>query len=171
MNLYYLDTLLTGNDDYLMPTDSVSSNYYTTFITFDFDGNETERHIICKGLTDTNGNILTSRITHGIDFDKMSAQMLSSENFNIDADGNILVVRSVHEDYINGRYCDTCEGGYYYWGIDKGTIGSIMIVVDGTHTLTYPVLYPTALWNQQIIKFSPHFDSLIGAIYIYLIQH
>ena len=167
MNLYYLDTLLTGNDDYLMPTDSVSSNYYTTFITFDFDGNETERHIICKGLTDTNGNILTSRITHGIDFDKMSAQMLSSENFNIDADGNILVVRSVHEDYINGRYCDTCEGGYYYWGIDKGTIGSIMIVVDGTHTLTYPVLYPTALWNQQIIKFSPHFDSLIGAIYIF----
>ena len=58
-NLYYLDTLLTGNDDYLMPTDSVSGTNYTAFITFDFDGNATERHLVSVGYFDSNGNALT----------------------------------------------------------------------------------------------------------------
>ena len=44
-NLYYLDTLLTGNDDYLMSTDSVSRKH-NAFISFDLDGNVTEQHFV-----------------------------------------------------------------------------------------------------------------------------
>ena len=167
-NLYYLDTLLTGNDDYLMPTDSVVSSNYTAFITLDLDGNEIERHLVCVGFIDTNGNALTERFVLGPAHpDQLCARGLTYEDFNVDNEGNIIVVRSVHADFWRGAHCDTCEGGYHYWGIDKGTIGALKIVVDGAHNLTYPIPYRTALWNQQIMKFSPHFDSIIDAIYIF----
>jgi len=35
LNLHYLDTLLAGNDDYLIPTDSVSSNSYRSYTIID----------------------------------------------------------------------------------------------------------------------------------------
>ena len=166
-NLYYLDTLLVGNDDYLMPTDSVSSSFYNAFISFDYDGNVTERHFVCVGFKDSNGNALTERFRIGIEYpDKLSAIPLSDRNFNIDSKGNIYVVRSVHTDRMAGvQPCDTCETPY--WSVDDGTIGTMQIVIDGTHYLTYHIQHPTALWNQQILKFSPHFDSLIDAIYMF----
>ena len=164
LNLYYLDTLLAGNDDYLMLTDSVSSNSYNAFITFDLNGNVTEQHFICVGFKDSNGNALTDRYRIGIEYpDKLSAIPLSDRNFNIDSEGNIYVVRSVHTDRMVGvRPCDTCETPY--WSVDDGTIGAMVIVVDGTYKLTYPIPYSTAMWNQQILKFSPHFKRLIDAI-------
>ena len=167
-NLYYLDTLLTGNDDYLMPTDSVVSSNYTAFVTLDLDGNAIERHLACVGFIDTNGNALTERFVLGSEYpDQLNARGLTYEDFNVDNEGNIIVVRSVQADFWRGTRCDTCEGGYYYWGIDKGTLGALKIVIDGTQNLLYPIPCRTALWNKQIMKFSPHFDSLIDAIYIF----
>ena len=167
-NLYYLDTLLTGNDDYLMPTDSVVSSNYTAFITLDLDGNAIERHLACVGFIDTNGNALTERFVLGSEHpDQLNARGLTYEDFNVDNEGNILVVRSVHQDFWRGLRCDTCEGGYHYWGVDKGTIRALKIVIDGTHNLFYPIPCRTALWNKQIMKFSPHFDNLIDAIYMF----
>ena len=167
LNLHYLDTLLAGNDDYLIPTDSVSSNSYNAFITLDLNGNVTEQHLICVGFKDSNGNALTERFRLGEPYqDKLSAIPLSDRNFNIDSEGNIYVVRSVHTDRMVGvRPCDTCETPY--WSVDDGTIGAMVIVVDGTYKLTYPIPYSTAMWNQQILKFSPHFNRLIDAIYMF----
>ena len=168
-NLYYLDTLLTGNDDYLMPTDSVTSTNYTAFITFDLDGNAIERHLVCVGFKDSNGNDITDRFRMGgssVYSDKLAARGLSYENFNVDSEGNIYVVRSVHMDNVIGALpCDTCER--LTWSISDGTIGALKIVVDGTHNLFYPIPSRTALWNQQIMKFSPHFDSLLDAVYMF----
>ncbi len=168
-NLYYLDTLLTGNDDYLMPTDSVTSTNYTAFITFDLDGNAIERHLVCVGFKDSNGNDITDRFRMGgssVYSDKLAARGLSYENFNVDSEGNIYVVRSVHMDNVIGALpCDTCER--LTWSISDGTIGALKIVVDGTHNLFYPIPSRTALWNQQIMKFSPHFDSLLDAVYLF----
>ena len=166
-NLYYLDTLLVGNDDYLMPTDSVSSSFYNAFISFDYDGNVTERHFVCVGFKDSNGNALTERFRIGIEYpDKLSAIPLSDRNFNIDSRGNIYVARRVHTDCMAGvQPCDTCETPY--WSVDDGTIGTMQIVIDGTHYLTYHIQQPTVLWNQQILKFFPHFDSLIDAVYMF----
>ena len=168
-NLYYLDTLLTGNDDYLMPTDSVTSTNYTAFITFDLDGNAIERHLVCVGFKDSNGNDITDRFRMGgssVYSDKLAARGLSYENFNVDSEGNIYVVRSVHMDNVIGALpCDTCER--LTWSISDGTIGALKIVVDGTHNLFYPIPSRTALWNQQILKFSPQFDSLLDAVYMF----
>ena len=158
-NLYYLDTLLTGNDDYLMPTDSVSDDNITAFITFDFDGNATERHLVSVGYLDSNGNALTNRTVFGAVYnDKLVAKPLSSESFNIDSEGNIYVIRIAN---------DMVTGASGSWRMDDGTISAMKIVDNGTHNLFYPIPYRTALWNQQIMKFSPHFDSLIGSVYMF----
>ena len=158
-NLYYLDTLLTGNDDYLMPTDSVSGTNYTAFITFDFDGNATERHLVSVGYLDSNGNALTGRMIRGSSAsDKLDVRPLSSESFNIDSEGNIYIIRLAN---------DIVTGANGSWRMDDGSISAMKIVVDGTHNLFYPIPYRTALWNYQIMKFSPHFDSLIDAVYMF----
>ena len=164
-DLYYLDTLITGNSDYLMPRDSVGRRQ-NGFITFDFDGNVTEQHFVCVGYMDSVGNTLTSRITRGTDLDQMTTNFLSGESFNIDANGNIYVIRSVHADYIIGPY-DASTNDYRMWRVDDGTIGALKIAVDGTHFLKYEIPRPTALWNQQVLKFSPHFDSLLDAVYMF----
>ncbi len=159
-NLYYLDTLLTGNDDYLMPTDSVSGTNYTAFITFDFDGNATERHLVSVGYLDSNGNALTNWTIFGTYYpDKLFVRPFSTESFNIDSEGNIYIIRAVAERVIGSNDLE--------WRLDDGTISALKIVVDGTHNLYYPIPYRTALWNRQILKFSPHFDSLIDAVYIF----
>ena len=158
-NLYYLDTLLTGNDDYLMPTDSVTDDNITAFITFDFDGNAIERHLVCVGYLDSTGNELTGSDIRGPSApDKLNVKPLSSECFNIDSEGNIYIIRSAS---------DMVTGSRGTWRMDDGTISAMKIVVDGTHNLFYPIPYRTALWNQQIMKFSPHFDSLIGSVYMF----
>ena len=169
MKLYYLDTLLTGNYDYLMPSDSVTiTEDFTAFITFDLDGNEVERHLVGVGYTDTNGNALTDRFRMGGGMaysDKLVVDEFSHESFNIDNEGNIYVLRNAM-DRIVGQYIDSI-GADQWWSIEDGTIGALKIVVDGTRYLTYPIPHPTAVWNQQLLKFSPHFDSLIGAVYMF----
>ena len=164
-DLYYLDTLITGNSDYLMPRDSVGRRQ-NGFITFDFDGNVTEQHFVCVGYTDSIGNVLTPRFMRGEGLDQMSTNLLSAESFNIDTDGNIYVIRSVHADYIIGPY-DASTNDYRMWRVDDGTIGAMRIAVDGTHFLKYEIPHPTSLCNQQILKFSPHFDSLLDALYMF----
>ena len=164
-NLYYLDTLLTGNDDYLMPTDSVGRKQ-NAFISFDLDGNVTEQHFVCVGYTDSIGNILTPRFIRGTNLDNMTTNLLTGESFNIDADGNIYVIRSVHADIVIGPY-DPNTADYRMWRVDDGTIGAMRIAVDGTHFLKYEIPHPTSLCNQQILKFSPHFDSLLDAVYMF----
>ena len=164
-DLYYLDTLITGNSDYLMPRDSVGRRQ-NGFITFDFDGNVTEQHFVCVGYTDSIGNVLTPRFMRGEGLDRMSTNLLSAESFNIDTDGNIYVIRSVHADYFIGPY-DASTNDYRMWRVDDGTIGAMRIAVDGTHFLKYEIPHPTSLCNQQILKFSPHFDSLLDAVYMF----
>ena len=164
-NLYYLDTLLTGNDDYLMSTDSVGRKQ-NAFISFDLDGNVTEQHFVCVGYTDSIGNILTPRFIRGTNLDNMTTNLLTGESFNIDADGNIYVIRSVHADIVIGPY-DPNTADYRMWRVDDGTIGAMRIAVDGTHFLKHEIPDPTSLSNQQILKFSPHFDSLLDAVYMF----
>ena len=47
-----------------------------------------------------------------------------------------------------------------------GGLSGYRFMVDGTRFLTFIPRYCTGWWNQQVLKFSPHFDSLIDATYI-----
>jgi hypothetical protein len=52
-----------------------------------------------------------------------------------------------------------------------GTIGALKIMVDGERPLFYHPDQRSARWNQQILKFAPHFDSLLSAVYVFDSTH
>ena len=159
--LYYLDTLLTSsNVGYLQSYDSTASPLTNGFITFRLDGSVAEQHFIELGYIDSTGRPLTIGL-YGQPTpapDALESTVLSSETFTIDNDGNIYIAR-LTKDYkyiLNERF-----------SIDDGTIATYKIMVDGSHPLLYPLEQPSALWNQQILKFSPHFDSLLATLFVF----
>ena len=159
--LYYLDTLLTSsNVGYLQSCDSTASPLTNGFITFRLDGSVAEQHFLELGYIDSTGRPLTVGLygqpTPALD--ALEATVLSSETFTIDNDGNIYLARRAN-DYMyihNERF-----------SIDDGSIATYKIMVDGSHPLLYPIEQPSALWNQQILKFSPHFDSLQASTFVF----
>ena len=158
-DLYYLDTLIPGNNSYPMPLDSVVREQATAFITFGNDGHVIEQHFLCVGWQDSTGRILTPRISgmSHIRQDGMHCIPLSNKTFVTDSVGNIYVLRSADDYY--GR--DTLQ-----WSIMDGSITALKILVDGVH----PIYCPTqrsSYHNLQILKFSPHFDSLIASTYVF----
>ena len=151
-NLYYLDTLLTGNNNYPILRDSIY--YYTgsvnTFITFRNDGTVIEQHFVCRGLLDTAGHLLTPRFMGRPEGgDGMYYESLSAESFCVDSIGNIYVLRKTNDSRSNPLTGEV-------WSIDSGSIRSLKIVVDGVHSFYCPVQRSSG-GNQQIIKFPPPF--------------
>ena len=163
-NLFYLDTLLTGNSNHLMPTDSIGEFTVNAFITFNMAGNVIEQHFLCVGWQDTNGNTLTPQFFGQSTMEKMFCRVLSSETFITDYDGNIYVLRTSNDYEVN---VSTGQE----WSIVDGTIGALKIMVDGERPLFYHPDQRSARWNQQILKFAPHFDSLLSAVYVFDSTH
>ena len=81
---------------------------------------------------------------------------LDAGHFDVDSRGNIYVVRRA-EDIV---YSDSLLH------FQNGGLSGYRFMVDGTRFLTHIPPYSTGRWNQQVLKFSPHFDSLLDASYI-----
>lgn len=150
--VYYLDTLIY-DENYFYPTDSIWPESNSAFITFDFDGNVTEQHFVSIGLLDTAGHPLGAE-----GFTYIYGQSGFAEKFAVDHSGNIYVAHQPGND----------QGEYQHniLSVEYGTIGAQVIYVDGVRHQTNPV-GPTQGYNRQILKFSPHFDSLLGSTYIF----
>ena len=147
--LYYLDTLLTSSET-LMSTDSIYNWWATAFITIGLDGSLLEQHFLQVTYLDSVGQpVRNGQVLYG--------DGLAAEHFDVDSRGNIYVVRHTQDDAFSGLdpmyFCDGGLSGYRF-------------MVDGTRFLTFIPRYCTGWWNQQVLKFSPHFDSLIDATYI-----
>ena len=97
--LYYLDTLLTGNNNnYPIPSDSLYKGIFNAFITFRNDGTVIEQHFLCRGLLDTTGHLLTPKYVERDTMDnRMYDEILSNESFCVDSVGNIYVLRMVND--------------------------------------------------------------------------
>ena len=153
--LYYLDTLLT-NEGEPIPVDSVVGKSIA-FITFDFDGKVTEQHFLHLGFMDSTGTAVTrGRMTLTND-DRVNGVSWGCDNLVVDHSGNIYITRYVSGDLnvVGNRLT-----------IENGGIGAEMFWVDGMRALVRPVS-PTRLWNIEILKFSPHFDSLLGGVFVW----
>ena len=149
MALYYLDTLLSTSE-FLMPTDSISNRGVTGFITLGLDGSLKEHHFLQVTYLDSVGQpVRNGQVLYG--------DGLAAEHFDVDSRGNIYVVRHTQDDAFSGL-----DPMYFY----DGGLSGYRFMVDGTRFLTHIPPYPTGWWNQQVLKFSPHFDSLIDATYI-----
>lgn len=147
-NVYYLDTLIQ-DQSYFHPTDSIWPAHNNAFITFDFDGNVTEQHFVSIGVLDELGNPMGYP-----GFTYIYGQGGFAQKFAVDHKGNIYVLHGMSSDQRSGH------------SVFNGNVSGQVIYVDGVRHQTNPV-GPTPTWSEyQIMKFSPHFDSLIGCTYI-----
>ena len=163
--VYYLDSIYTTAEG-LMPTDSMENHVITTtaFITLDLDGHVMEQHFLQLGYVDSTGATLRSCNTGGAPGDScIVTSPLSTEMFNLDAEGNIYVCRRAADIY----YWFTQGGEYREASVENGGISALRIIVDGERSLYWLVPCRTDMLNQQILKFSPHFDSLLDAFYVF----
>ena len=163
--VYYLDTLLTTTGD-LMNTDSIGGFSATAFITIDYNGHVRERHYLQMAYVDSTGATLRVCNTGGAPSDSsivISVEGFSTEMFNLDEEGNIYVCRRAADEYS----WFTSVTDYTTASVENGGISALRIIVDGERSLYYTPSYHSNWMNQQILKFSPHFDTLLDAFYVF----
>ncbi len=160
-HLYYLDTLLTEDNGYLVPTDSIGYYAVNGFITFGFDGHVEEQHFVQVAPLDNDGNTFPNTQNDP----RAATEILSNMLFDIDNEGNLVVCRyGSDRKHIS---CDTCPEGYIEYSVENGGVSGLRIIIDGTRSLyLYPRNQPYG-WTPQIIVFSPHFDSILNHLYLF----
>ena len=166
--VYYFDTLLTEDDGYLMPTDSIYAYGVMAFVTFDLNGNKLEQHFLQMAYEDTLGHIIRERVGEDpytrIPYTRIYIGSFPVERLTVDNQGNIIIVRQANDQAI--VLCDTCDGGSRIMTVRNGEIGALKILVNGTPRHTWYPTHRSDGRNFQIMKFSPGFEDLLSAIYI-----
>ena len=152
-SLYYLDTLYPPNGQEMpriYPWRIRFFNHPSTlaFVTFDFDGNVIENHSLHFTAVDNNGNDI--RVYYGA----LDGIVVYQPSFNIDREGNIYLYR-ITNDIITDSL-----------SADKGAFSAIKIWDDTVLVGSFPVEGNPQRWWQQVLKFSPHFDTLLASRYV-----
>lgn len=153
---YYLDTLLTRRGTYPVNGFTLMDPTITALITFDFKGNVEEQHFFWMTYTDTVGNDIVKWHDNYSD-PWYYNNYFFNPSFDIDPDGNIYISRELQDDY--GSLFSVTDGqikGVKFWA-DHRLVGS------------YQIDKPPYVWHQQLIKFAPHFDTVLA--WRYIIQH
>ena len=159
--LYYFDTLLTTSERFPEPPDTLQTpERGYGFITLELEsGNIIEEHFLTLTYVKNDGSMLRS---------KYSDYLITYEirgSFNVDSEGNIILARQANDLF--SELCDTCPDGLYRWSPNEGNISTMRLMVDGaTKQLDVP-LEPSSRWNWQIIKLSPHLDSVLASTYVF----
>ena len=152
---YYLDTLIRERSNYPINSLYFEDPIRTAFVMFDFDGNIIEQHFLNITYIDTLGNDIVKYYNYDIDPTPWYCNLfLQSPSFAIDDDGNIYVCRRSMDmltDSINAQ---------------NGLVHGIKIWVDERQVGVYINENKPKLWYPQIMKFSPHFDTLLACRYM-----
>ena len=148
---YYLDTFLIGAGnfpEYPIPTVTSNGNY-TALITFDFSGNVIEQHFLQVSFIDSTGNDYLSSGGNTL------TEPLCKPAFDIDRHGNIYIGRLTDWDYLSEIDLEGKDGiGLKFW-VDNRCAGEIYFNDEYRPD-----------WVPQIMKFSPHFDTLLASRYV-----
>ena len=176
--LYYLDTLV--NDSYTLwdqnPTDTFVMPDYPmsawrrsakclALITFDFDGNVLEQHFLQMSYLDRHGEDIIYHVPpeYGAD-DKLCTEVPENPSFAIDGEGNIYLTRKVNDQTIAGPFSE--EGEYI---ITEGNISAVKFWCDRRLVGIVPA-DSAQMAVPQILKFSPHFDTLLNSRLVFQSQ-
>ena len=150
---YYLDTLLTRWEDYPVPYNTGGCGRFTTWILFGFDGEVKEQHFLQYSLIDSAGN--DDITTYPGMPDYFNSFWLDYPSFDVDSEGNIYIARQAN-DCGYSEDLTVASGaaiGIRFW-VDRRCAGTI-----------YPQGRPLQ-WYPHILKFSPHFDTLLADRYV-----
>ena len=142
---YYLDTMLHGWSDYPIANEDQSplGALFTAYLVFDFSGNLLEQHFLQLSYIDTTGSDIFK-------------YYLLNPSFDLDAEGNIYISRQA-DDHIDDEI-----------SVEAGTLMGVWLWVD--HRCVGTVYENTGYhprWSPQVLKFAPHFDTLLAARYLF----
>ena len=153
---YFLDTFILGPSNYPIDISGFSTAQWTAYLVFDFDGNLTEQHYLAITYTDSVGNDLV----YGYDRDSvpwLTATYFQNASFDVDSAGNI---------YISRRAFDYFYDLYHPYAI-YDTIRGLKFWVDRRLAGEYRIVGKAKNWSPQIVKFSPHFDTMLACRYVF----
>ena len=150
---YYLDTLITGRSDYPVSTLYIKTPIRTAFIMLDFEGNVIEQHFLYQTYTDTAGNDIVKYYTND-SIPWYSGDRYRNPSFDFDAQGNIYISRA-SMDWLNDSV-----------NAPNGTIRGIKFWVDNRKAGECINESRPMMWYPQILKFSPHFDTMLACRYL-----
>ncbi len=154
---YFLDTLVYHPSNYPIDTKYFSSQYLA-YLVFDFDGNVKEQHFLTITYTDADGNDIVRRYPNSVDTTPWfkGIMVFMHPSFDVDGDGNIYISRMAQDRCDGDGHALTSEDsirGLKFW-VDRRMIGEYRI--EG---------FPKQ-WYPQLIKFAPHFDTLLTCRYV-----
>lgn len=154
--LYYFDTLLTSAERFPEEPDSLHTTGIdgaSAFITMSLEnGKVIEEHFLKQAYVKNDGTLLRSETSGLVE---TRGGIIS---FNLDNEGNVYLIRRT-SDFV-GHY-DTI------YSPSNGNIISAKLLIDGGESQLVVPLEPSFDVNYQIIKMSPHFDSVIASTYIF----
>ena len=162
---YWLDSLVQF-PNWFVPTDSISSNGGTALVILDLDGHLKEQHFLNVGYLDTLGVPIVSGSTPS---SIVAPLGLGAESFCIDHEGNIILGMGCGtEKGYRTIPCDTCNVPWQseMYSVENGGVGAVRIMIDGTRSLFYYPENRPILTNAKLLKFSPHFDTLLEVRYL-----
>lgn len=164
-NLCWLDTLLIGESDYLMPTmipsmpmTMFSGTSTTAYLKFGFDGTVQEQHFIKKTYVDYYGEDIGYHLPGYGDTLWLCSDALQRPVFDVDSEGNIYVMRTPTDQALMSLD--------ERWSVENGTIQSVKVWVDSRVVGTIDTRHRPSMWHPHLMKFSPHFDTLLANRYV-----
>ena len=130
----------------------------TIFMAFDFDGNVIEQHALEITFLDSDGNDFERSMYQSPDsLPWLRTSRMYLTTFDVDNDGNIYVC------YRPGDFPDSAHYANYdrlaatrYW-VDHRLVGESTLGNNTTEE---------TLWYPQLVKFSPHFDTLLASRHV-----
>jgi hypothetical protein len=154
---YFLDTLVFHPSNYPIDTRYYESQYLA-YLVFDFDGNVKEQHFLTITYTDAEGNDILHRYSSGVDTTPWlkGIEGFMYPSFDVDNEGNIYLGRIAY---------DACSGAGHLLTTND-SIRGIKFWVDRRIAGEYQIEGQPGLWVPQVIKFSPHLDTLLGCRYV-----
>ena len=165
--LYYLDTLVEATPtlwpDYPMSAEGFY-NQCLALITFDFEGNVLEHHFLQLSYLDHNGEdiyYVNPPQSWGNVF--LSTQVPLFPSFAIDSESHVYLIRTILDNTTDGSY----SGGDYY--LYDGDITAVKFWCDRRMVGVVPT-DSTLYGSPQILKFAPHFDTLLENRNVFLKQ-
>ena len=142
---------------YDTPGRRFSDIFLDVYMLFEYDGNVIEEHMLERSFVDIDGNDVVYRpYTNPDSLPLLHVDFLFAPTFDVDVDGNVYICYT--QNFETQNIPTNCEY--------NGTISAMRYWVD--HRLVGESAYDSKsrTWYPILLKFSPHFDTLLASRYV-----
>ena len=158
--LYYLDTLYANEEKFFFDMTYLRWYAFTVFVVLDLDGNMLENHVLHTTYVDRDGNDIMYEQTTAIGtWDVYDNNEIYEPSFDIDPEGNIYLCRLAN-DFISGY------AGLPGYDLENGDLSAVKLWVDDRVAGVMDIPKGTRYWFPQLIKLSPHMDTVLASRYL-----